>query len=481
MATLIIRGLGSPEGFIEADRGAFYINTQSLTIFVKVKGDATTNKGWKAVNHKGYYEGAGVPETIVPAPKYAMYFDETNENLYMQTQYGSPLSTTGWIAVNLGYEKNGTGNPNVISYEGVKGDIYIDNETFNVYLHTDDIWESVPLMESDSTDIMIKLSELLTNSTSVVSQYFNMFFNPNPMDIELAQYDNDGILRVYKIPNRAKDTITLIGQGNPEGQLAASQGQIYLDVLTGTPYMKKTLADEVMGWEALKIPDVVDPLKYQSATNELYIGIDDYPEEYSRNLLTSGTIYDELGKIRNGSPNEVFSVADPIELEHATPRSYVDDAMYGFFSYDANTKTLTINAPLNQDITESATIVGQAGTFFTPRLGSAYSTTFTFTDPWVEPEGNTISMHSEIPCQLVVTCEPYADIIDDQPVTVEFDYNVTFTGDQKNQRPFTDDMRAGIRKIKVIASTEYDYPNVSVVKDIYRQFTASAIPIPEGE
>ena len=47
MATQVIRGNGSPEGFIEAGRGTFYINTQSSSIFVKIKGDETTNKGWR--------------------------------------------------------------------------------------------------------------------------------------------------------------------------------------------------------------------------------------------------------------------------------------------------------------------------------------------------------------------------------------------------------------------------------------------------
>ena len=480
MATLIIRGLGSPEGFIEAKMGSFYINTQSSSVYAKVRGDATTNKGWKVVNAKGYYEGSGSPEGVIPANKYAMYFDNSSENLYMQTQYGSPLSTIGWIPVNLGDEKNNAGDPNAIEYEGVKGDIYVDDETFNIYLHTEEIWERIPLMDSDSTDILLKLSELLTNSTGIVSQYFNMFFNPNPMDIELAQYDNDGILKVYKIPNRAKDSIALLGEGAPEGVVSASRGQMYLDVTTGIPYIKKTLISETEGWEPLKIPDALAPLYYLEATNELGVNIDEVPTEFSQALLKSGTIYEELNKIRNGSMYEVFAVADPVELYHATPRSYVDDAMYGLFSYDASTRTLSVNAPLNQDITESATICSQEGQFFTPRLGSAYSTDFTFTQPWKEPEGNTILMYSPVPCQMVVTCEPYADIIDNEPVIVQFDYNVEFTATEKYQRPFTDDMKAGIKKIKVVASTEYDYPTVSIVKNIYKQFTSEVIPN-EGE
>ena len=39
---------------------------------------------------------------------------------------------------------------------------------------------------------------------------------------------------------------------------------------------------------------------------------------------------------------------------------------------------------------------------------------------------------------------------------------------------------ADIKKIKVVASTEYDYPTVSIVKNIYKQFTSEVIPN-EGE
>ena len=53
------------------------------------------------------------------------------------------------------------------------------------------------------------LSELLTNSVNMTQVYYDLFFNPNPMDITLYQYDEDNKLVEVVIPNRAKDKIRL--------------------------------------------------------------------------------------------------------------------------------------------------------------------------------------------------------------------------------------------------------------------------------
>ena len=107
-------------------------------------------------------------------------------------------------------------------------------------------------------------------------------------------------------------------------------------------------------------------------------------------------------------------------------------------------------------------------------------------DEVYDDEGNVIAtekMASQPSEQSNIKIETINDqeyFIDDKPVIVQFDYNVEFTATEKYQRPFTDDMKAGIKKIKVVASTEYDYPTVSIVKNIYRQFTSEVIPN-EGE
>lgn len=53
------------------------------------------------------------------------------------------------------------------------------------------------------------LAELLTNSVNMTQVYYDLFFNPEPMDITLYQYDDDNKLVEVVIPNRAKDKIRL--------------------------------------------------------------------------------------------------------------------------------------------------------------------------------------------------------------------------------------------------------------------------------
>ena len=53
------------------------------------------------------------------------------------------------------------------------------------------------------------LAELLTNSVNMTQVYYDLFFNPEPMDITLYQYDGDNRLVAVVIPNRAKDKIRL--------------------------------------------------------------------------------------------------------------------------------------------------------------------------------------------------------------------------------------------------------------------------------
>ena len=53
------------------------------------------------------------------------------------------------------------------------------------------------------------LAELLTNSVNMTQVYYDLFFNPEPMDITLYQYDDDNRLVEVVIPNRAKDKIRL--------------------------------------------------------------------------------------------------------------------------------------------------------------------------------------------------------------------------------------------------------------------------------
>ena len=85
------------------------------------------------------------------------------------------------------------------------------------------------------------LSQLTTNYNAIIENFYNIFYNPNPMDVKISLYTADGILREYDIPNRAKDfTYVRNGQGSPEGKEIAPVGTIYQDVENGVLYIKET-------------------------------------------------------------------------------------------------------------------------------------------------------------------------------------------------------------------------------------------------
>lgn len=461
MATTLIKGNGSPEGFIESSKGTFYINTQALSVFVKMKGEGITNTGWRAINMKGFYENAGSPEGVVPAPKYAVCLDTTNNVLYMQAKTSTSIIDEGWVSLNEGDTLSGTVDPNVGNILGKKGDIYINTDAVSLFVYSGGAWENVLLMSVDTTNTMTQLAELLTNTTSVVSQYFNIFLNPNPMDVELTQYDQNGILKTYVIPNRAKDTVALVGESSPEGTVYGSRGQIYLDITTGIPYIKTTGANEADGWTSLRRPNVADPVVYDEVTNTIQLAMDSHPTENSSNMVNSGTVYTELGKIRNGSTEEVFAVAEPVLPEHATNKRFVSGLIDSMYGYDASTRTLVINAPLNKEVTETATIIGQAGKLYTPMFGTAYSTIFTFNSAFNEASGKTTYIHSEIPCEIVV----HAGI----------DYTIDLTATKKSDKLFSTGMTGGITTLQITSSTYYDYPTVNVIKDLYKKLTITQV------
>ena len=479
MATQVIRGNGSPEGFVKASRGTFYINTQSSSVFVKIKGDSSYSNGWRIISITGYFTGEESPEGVVYAPLGAIYYDTLNDILYMQMKSGEVNLNEGWVPLNTGNLLIDNGNPNTDNIkEGFLGDLYINEVAYSLFLHTGKIWELINLMVVESTDVMLKVSELMTNTTNINRQFFNMFFNPEPMDIEVSQYDENSILKTYTIPNRAKDSITMIGEENPEGKIFAIAGQFYLDIITGTPYIKTTDMDQNIGWSALNLPNFKEGLYYNDKDNSLEIACDEVPTENSTNMLNSHTLYNELNTIRNGNPDELFSVAEPIESEHATSKGYVDSMHANMFGYDTSTKTLYINAPLSTDITEEITLMAESetpitGVLFTPMFGSGYSTVLTFTNPIIEEENTNVYIQTEMPCTVRFTTASgyYWD--------VELPYGKMY------DRCFNDtdeEMKEGIKTMQIIEVPLYRVALVENIKDIFKGTRFTVVEIePEEE
>lgn len=98
-------------------------------------------------------------------------------------------------------------------------------------------------------DIVNLLSILFTNLNNQNEQYFDMFLNPVPMDLDLERYNEKGELEVVVHPNVAKMRINAYsGVGNPNGVQAASVGALYVDTTTRNIYYKAVGSDRY-GWQ----------------------------------------------------------------------------------------------------------------------------------------------------------------------------------------------------------------------------------------
>lgn len=60
-------------------------------------------------------------------------------------------------------------------------------------------------MSLDENLVVENLNELLTNSVTLTSKYYDIFINPDPMDVTLWMYNDQNELIEVTIPNRAKD------------------------------------------------------------------------------------------------------------------------------------------------------------------------------------------------------------------------------------------------------------------------------------
>ena len=100
-----------------------------------------------------------------------------------------------------------------------------------------------------NTQITVLMSRLLSNWTELMSNYYDIFINPNPMEITLELVDEDGNTETITLPNRAMDREYILnGSGNPNGQVPADLGALYQDLLNGIVYIKIANSGENDGW-----------------------------------------------------------------------------------------------------------------------------------------------------------------------------------------------------------------------------------------
>lgn len=97
-------------------------------------------------------------------------------------------------------------------------------------------------------DAVNLLTVLFTNLNNQNRAYYDIFLNPEPMDVPLEMYNEKGEVETVLIPNRAKDNmVASSGMGNPNGRKVAPVGSLYIDSENGSLYYKAQGTD-ANGW-----------------------------------------------------------------------------------------------------------------------------------------------------------------------------------------------------------------------------------------
>lgn len=176
--------------------------------------------------------------------------------------------------------------------------------------------------EVDTNSIIDNLTELLQNSVNMTSVFYDIFINPEPMDVTLTQYNAEGELITITVPNRAKDQQrALVGTGSPEGTVAAPEGTLYVDSVTQTVYVKVNGSDAT-GWKIILTEEgiytyvrnyLLENGYYSTETLERYLTENEYVKEAVVQDVVRDALKDSKLIIeRNNTPIGSFS-ADQTE------------------------------------------------------------------------------------------------------------------------------------------------------------------------
>lgn len=112
------------------------------------------------------------------------------------------------------------------------------------------------------------LSQLSTNYTNIFADYYNLFYNPTPMDITVQIYDDAGNLNTITIPNRAKDRRYILnGNGDPNNSVSAPKGSVYQDLTNGKAYIKQFANTDNTGWSEFMTLESLEDFIIQGAGN----------------------------------------------------------------------------------------------------------------------------------------------------------------------------------------------------------------------
>ena len=151
----------------------------------------------------------------------------------------------------------------------------------------------------DINIITENLTELLQNTVNMTSVYYDIFLNPEPMDVELTQWNEDGELVTITIPNRAKDNQRAkLGQGSPEGSVEASEGTLYVDEVTQAVYVKAS-GTGAYGWSVILTQEGVAAYVQQYLVEQGYLNEEALASYLTNNSYTTESdVADIISRVR---------------------------------------------------------------------------------------------------------------------------------------------------------------------------------------
>lgn len=111
------------------------------------------------------------------------------------------------------------------------------------------------------------LTKLATNYSNLASTFYDIFYSTTPEDVDIQLYNEAGELVTYTIPNRAKDLQNLLsGNTVPEGNVEGTKGTLYQDLTNGDLYIKET-PDGTEGWNKFSTEDFLKNIFIQGNGN----------------------------------------------------------------------------------------------------------------------------------------------------------------------------------------------------------------------
>lgn len=171
-------------------------------------------------------------------------------------------------------------------------------------------------------DIINLLTILFTNMNNQNEIYYDMFINPEPMDLELERYNEDGVLETIIVPNRAKDRISIYsGPVDPNGYQAARIGALYINTVSKELFYK-AYGDSKEGWSKVWTKDNLDQLSDINTDASELVQLNINATEETLAVAHGGTGTKNISGLIKGNGTSPFSVAQP-GIDYMEPTNFV--------------------------------------------------------------------------------------------------------------------------------------------------------------